>query len=400
MRTSVTALALVAATMVTAQVGVSGAEAPKTSDYTASEIADGTAFNNVSRMALENMQWNTYHRNSTANCTYETADRRQEWRTLDPATRKSFTNAATCLMKLPPTHMTAADAPFYPGVKSRYDEYVATHINYTLQVHDTADFFAWHRTFIHFWEQDLKDLCGYTGVLPYWNWALDAEALQDSPLFTGDEFSLGSNGVYIANRTDTWLAVQDVTVPPGLGGGCVHSGPFANVTVDLGPLDLPNTKNVNSSFQYNPRCLQRDLNPWFVQNYNTYTNLTATLLDNIYIADFQAAAQGYNSATNKFGVHGGGHWSTGGSMADFHSSPADPLFFLHHGMMDHLYTTWVNLDTYRRQNAISGTSTLGNSPVSPEMTLNDTLPFGFVASNVRFADVIDTFGGLLCYRYD
>ncbi|TKA73703.1 hypothetical protein B0A55_05475 [Friedmanniomyces simplex] len=394
------ATGLLLATLVSAQVGVSGAETPKSSDYTPQQIADGTAFNNVSRMALENMQYNLSHGNTTTNCTYGNAQQRQEWRTLDPATRKSFTSAATCLMNMPPTHMTATEAPYYPGVKSRHDEYVATHINYTLNVHDTADFFAWHRTFIHFWEQDLKNLCGYTGVLPYWNWALDAESLQDSPLFTGDEYSMGSNGKYIANRTDTWLAAQDVTYPPGTGGGCVYSGPFANVTVHLGPLDLPNTNNVNSSFQYNPRCLERDLNPWFTENYNTYTNLTTTLLDNIYITDFQAITQGYNSATNKFGVHGGAHWGGGGSMSDFHSSPADPLFFIHHGMIDRFFTIWQNLDIYRRQNVISGTSTLGNSPPSAEMTLDDMLPFGFVAADVRFGDVMDTFGGPLCYRYD
>ena len=87
-------------------------------------------------------------------------------------------------------------------------------------------------------------------------------------------------------------------------------------------------------------------------------------------------------------------------MADFHSSPSDPLFFLHHGMVDRVWTIWQNLDIYRRQTVISGTSTLGNSPPSPEMTLNDTLPFGFVAADVRFGDVMDTFGGPFCYRYD
>lgn len=188
-------------------------------------------------------------------------------------------------------------------------------------------------------------------------------------------------------------------MPPGTGGGCVYSGPFSNYTVNLGPLDLPNENNVNSSFEYNPRCLIRDINPFFIQNYNTYTNITTTLLDNIYIEDFQDIFQGYGS-NNTLGLHGGGHYTGGGSMMDFHSSPSDPLFFLHHGMVDHVYTIWQNLDIYRRQTAISGTSTLGNSPPSAEMTLNDTMPFGFVHADVRFGDYVDTFGGPLCYRYD
>ncbi|KAK3114000.1 hypothetical protein LTR53_008137 [Teratosphaeriaceae sp. CCFEE 6253] len=370
-----------------------------TGDFTPEELEDGTAFSNVSLTAQENMKYNIGQRKDAA-CTFDNAQQRQEWRTLDPPTRKSFTDAATCLMSHPPTRMTAQEAPDYPGVKSRHDEYVATHINYTLNIHDTADFYAWHRTFVHFWEQDLINLCGYTGVMPYWNWALDAQAPQDSSLFIGDEFSLGSNGDYIADRGDTWLAEQDVTVPPGTGGGCVSSGPFKDITLNLGPLDIPNANNVNSSFEYNPRCLERDLNPWFTERYNTYTNITTTILDNIYVEDFQAISQGYGSDTNKFGLHGGGHWGSGGSVSDFHSSPADPLFFLHHGMMDRVWTIWQNLDFYYRQNAIRGTSTLGNSPPSAEMTLDMMLPFGLVADDVRFADVMDTFGGVLCYRYD
>jgi len=204
----VTAAAVAAATFVSAQVCFSGAQAPSTSDYTSAEVADGTAFNNVSGIALRNLQYNLASRAQNTSCTYASADVRQEWRELDQTTRKSFTDAVTCLINMPPTHMTAAEAPDYPGVKSRQDEYVATHINYTYNIHDTADFLAWHRTFIHFWEQDLKNLCGYTGVIPYWNWALDAEAPQNSPLFTGDAYSLGSNGKYIANRSDTFLGLM------------------------------------------------------------------------------------------------------------------------------------------------------------------------------------------------
>lgn len=315
---------LVAATTVAAQ---------RISDYTSEQIANGQAFRNLSAIAEETIRSNIGSRPGVT-CTYETASVRKEWRTMSPASRKSFTDAVVCLQKWDPTHMTPQEAPMYPGVRSRYDEYVATHINYTLNIHDTADFFAWHRAFTYFMEQDLKNLCGYAGAMPYWNWADDAAAPQDSPLFSGDEYSMGGNGKFIPDRTDTWLAQQDVTFPSGLGGGCVETGPFKNYVVNLGPLDLPNTNNVNFSYQYNPRCLERDINPWFSAKYNTYTELTTLVIEQIYIEDFQSLAQGYNSDTNKFGVHGGGHWQIGGSMMDFHSSPADPLFYLHHAFID------------------------------------------------------------------
>lgn len=380
---------------------LAAAQAPSISDYTAAQISSGAAWRNVSETADESMRSNIGSRNNTA-CTYDNADVRREWRTLSNETRKSFTDAVVCLQKLKPQVMTADQAADYPGVKSRFDEYVATHINYTMNIHDTADFFAWHRTFIHYLEQDLQKLCGYTGVLPYWNWAEDSDAPQHSPLFSGDQYSMGGNGKYVAGRSDTWLAAQDVTYPPGTGGGCLQSGPFSDYVVNLGPLDLPNTNNVNSSFEHNPRCLERDLNPFFSTNYNTYKNLTELVLNQIYIEDFQWLAQGYNSNTNKFGVHGGGHWQVGGSMMDFHSSPSDPLFYLHHGMVDRIWTVWQNLDIFRRQTIIRGTATLGcyDGPECPEMTLEDKLPFGFVAADIIFGDVMDTFSGPFCYRYE
>lgn len=340
-----------------------------------------------------------------ANCCLPPADTRNR-HSVDAATRKNYTDAVTCLQNTPPRVMTAKQAPSYPGVKSRYDEYVATHINYTYNIHDTADFFAWHRTFIHFLEKDLQTLCGYTGVLPYWNWANAALAPQNSSIFNGDEYSMGSNGKYIPGRKSVYLYTQGINMPPGTGGGCLTHGPFMNYTVNLGPLSLASTPNVNSSFQYNPRCLARDLNPYFTSTYNTHDNATRLLLENPGIADFQAVAQGYQGAGNKFGVHGGAHWGVGtgvGSMADFNSSPADPIFYLHHAMVDFIWSNWQWLDYAARQNAISGTSTLGNNPASPEMTLDDLLPFGFVAPAVRFGDVMDHFGGLggaLCYRYE
>jgi tyrosinase len=316
-----------------ASITIATAQAPSVRDYTTADIASGAAWTNISNIADEAIRSNIASRQSPS-CTYENADVRREWRTLPLETRKAFTDAVICLQNTEPQIMTAAEAPNYPGVKSRYDEFVATHINYTLNIHDTADFFPWHRAFAHFLERDLKNLCGYTDTLPYWNWAEDADAPQDSPLFNGDEYSMGGNGLFIPGRRDTWLAQQDIVYPPGTGGGCLENGPFSEYTVNLGPLDLPNVDNVNTPFEHNPRCLERDINPWFSNRYNTYTNLTTLVLDQIYLEDFQDLAQGYGSDTNKFGVHGGGHWQIGGSMMDFHSSPADPLFYLHHAFVD------------------------------------------------------------------
>lgn len=341
-------------------------------------------------------------------------------RQMSQELRKGFTNAVTCLQNLPPQRMTADEASTYPGVKSRYDEcvelfqvlfgfcsliatrYVATHINYTLNIHDTADFLAWHRGYIHYLEQDLQNLCDYQGKLPYWEWSLDAEAPQNSELFNGDEYSMGSNGQYIPDRTPVYLGLQQVTLPLGTGGGCVTGGPFANYTVNMGPVAAPNLTALDYQFGYNPRCLSRDLSPGLTQQYLTWTNVTTLILENTLVEEFQGVMQAdstYSAADNKFGVHGCGHYAVGSIMADFYASPADPIFFLHHAQVDRMWSIWENIDPYRRLTAIHGTSTMLNDPPSAEMSLTDIMPYGLVADDIAFSEMMDTFAGPLCYYY-
>lgn len=380
--------------------GVSPTYVPKLSDYTDAEIANGDAWKEVAKIADDRMKARD---DLSGSCTYETAEVRTEFRAMSNDQRKAFTDAVSCLQNMPPQVMTADQSSKYAGVKSRYDEYVATHIENTLNIHATADFLAWHRHFIFEFEQDLKNSCGYTGTLPYWDWAADAQAVDQSELFNGDEYSMGSNGEYISGREDTYLGLQDINFPPGTGGGCVYSGPFSNTsyTTNLGPIDSPYNNNVEGHFDFNPRCLVRDLNSWFSQRYNTYTNVADLVLGEDSVQYFQALMQGY-LGDNKLGVHGGGHWLGGGpsQLEDFHSSPNDPVFYIHHAMIDRIWTAWQYMDREARQDAIYGTSTLNNSPPSADMTLQDSLPFGLVTESPVLGDLMDTLKGPYCYRYE
>lgn len=373
---------------------------PQLEDYTIDQIESGDALASANQVAIKHLQ--DQHMSGTngtnGTCTFESARVRTEFRKMSNEHRKSFTDAIMCLKQVP----SSADGTAYPGVKSRYDEYVATHINMTMSIHVTADFLAWHRNFIWEWENDLINTCGYTGSLPYWDWAMDAYAPHDSEVFNGDEFSMGSDGVFVEGRGDTYLGLMDVTFPPGTGGGCVHSGPFSGgVFSNLGPLDSPYGDNVENDYDFNPRCLVRDLNSFFSSRYNTYANVTQLILGQTDIQYFQAEMQGF-VGDNKLGVHGSGHWVGGGpsQMQDFHSSPNDPMFFLHHAMVDRIWAIWQALDSKTRQNAIYGTSTLNNSPPSPNMELTDSIAFGFAGKNEVFGDLMDTLGGKFCYRYE
>ena len=368
---------------------------PKLDDYTITEIESGEALEDANQVAIQRIQ----ERGLNGDCTFETARVRTEFRNMSNEDRKSFTDAIMCLKQTPASAEGSATGP---GVISRYDEYVATHINMTMNIHVTADFLAWHRNYIWEWENDLINTCGYTGNLPYWDWARDAYAPHESEIFNGDEFSMGSDGVFIDGRADTYLGLMDVTFPPGTGGGCVHSGPFSGVDFsNLGPLDSPYNDNVENDYDLNPRCLVRDLNVFFSSRYNTYANVTQLLLGQTDIQYFQAEMQGF-VGDNKLGIHGAGHWLGGGpsQMQDFHSSPNDPIFFLHHAMVDRVWAIWQALDSESRQNAIFGTETLNNSPPSRERELTDSLAFGFAGQNEIFGTLMDTMGGKFCYRYE
>jgi tyrosinase len=385
--------------------GVSPTYVPKMSDFSVEEFKSGEAFKKVSAIADQRMK----ARELEGGCTYENAAVRTEFRAMSNEMRKQFTDSITCLKNMPPK-ASAEELTSYAGasganhgILSRYDEYVATHIENTFKIHATADFLAWHRHFIFEFESDLKNSCGYTGTLPYWDWSVDAEAVDQSEIFNGDEYSMGSNGEFIAGRSDTYLGLQDINFPPGTGGGCVYSGPFSNTTytTNLGPIDSPYNNNVKNEFDANPRCLVRDLNSYFSKAYLRPEKVADLVIGEDSVQYFQALMQGY-LGDNKLGVHGGGHWVGGGpsQLEDFHSSPNDPVFYIHHAMIDRIWTVWQYMDREARQNQIYGTSTLNNSPASADMTLQDSLPFGLVAQSPVLGDLMDTLAGPYCYRYE
>lgn len=53
---------------------------------------------------------------------------------MSKSERQAYTDAVTCLQRLP----SKTPAELVPGAKSRYDDFVATHINQTLKIHGTV----------------------------------------------------------------------------------------------------------------------------------------------------------------------------------------------------------------------------------------------------------------------
>lgn len=231
---------------------------------------------------------------------------------LSKSNRKKYTDAVLCLQSKP-----ARSGSIAPGAKSRYDDFLATHINQTLTIHGTGNFLSWHRYYVYTFEEALRNECGYKGYIPYANWGKYAEDLLNSPIFDGSDYSISGNGEY-RNHTGASIpsaATPFIQLPAGSGGGCVTTGPFKNMTVNLGPLapvfdDItPNPRP--DGLGYNPRCLRRDIGVYAASIASTDANSTDLIRENTYIGDFQTTMQG-DFAGGLLGVHTAGHFWAGG----------------------------------------------------------------------------------------
>lgn len=149
-----------------------------------------------------------------------------------------------------------------------------------------------------------------------------------------------------------------ITFPAGPGGGCVQGGPFANQTVNLGPVNssgsLPGWIGDGSGLDYNPRCLTRDINSyWSLKDLN-YAKVQSAIVDTVDFASFQERLENP-------GLHSGGHFTIGGMNTDLFTSPCDPAFYFHHAQVDRVWTLWQGRDLGRRENELMGTTTWFNS---------------------------------------
>ncbi|KAF2741570.1 Di-copper centre-containing protein [Polyplosphaeria fusca] len=331
---------------------------------------------------------------------------RREWGSLSNKERKAYTDAVLCLQAKKARYPTS----IFPGVRSRFDDFVGTHINQTTFIHYTGTFLAWHRYFTYEYEQSLRNECGYTGYQPYWDWSKTAASgLTKSPILDGSQFSMSGDGEFVSGKGNVVLGgngLPDLPLPPGSGGGCVKSGPFKDMKVNLGPVALALTDGTTVSngdgLGYNPRCLKRDLTDAINQRFANASSVVSLILKNKNIYDFQMVMQGI-PGSGSIGVHGGGHYAMGGDPGrDVFTSPGDPLFYLHHGMIDRTWWIWQLLDQKERTGAkgISGTGTFLNTPPSANTTLETPIDLGLAAGTVvKMKDLMSTTAGPFCYIY-
>ncbi|KAF2277857.1 Di-copper centre-containing protein [Westerdykella ornata] len=336
----------------------------------------------------------------SAGCTKDTVAIRKEYGDLTKDERKEYIRAVKCIMSKP----SKLPAGKYPGAKNRYDDFVVVHMNMTPSVHSTANFLHWHRYYIWAYETALRTECDYKGYQPYWNWGKYAD-LTTSPIFNGDEWSMGGNGEAVQHGRGM------MNIPPGPGGGCVKTGPFAGHNITLGPLmptmdpalRIPNNPS-RDGYGNNPRCLRRDVNNYYTQSVLRPAELAAHITSNTALGKFQDTLQ--NDTPQKSAIHGAGHFSIWGDPGgDVYVSPGEPVFWLHHGQVDRHWWMWQSYQESQMKTRINsyegGTNWMNPNSARGKPTdkqwLDVTAPAGKdgIPSNQLFS----TTAGPFCYVY-
>ena len=119
---------------------------------------------------------------------------------------------------------------------------------------------------------------------------------------------MSGNGARVANQPDITVAIpgfNPLTFPSGTGGGCVTSGPFKNLSVNLGPGGLVTPggafEAVANPLAFNPRCLKRDLTTAVNKQYANASSIVHLLLSHNKLESFQTEMEGTPGVT--LGVH-------------------------------------------------------------------------------------------------
>lgn len=296
---------------------------------------------------------------------------------MKPAEQRSYLGAVQCLQALPPKNATLYER------FTRFDEFVIAHVQMADSIHGVGQFLPWHRLFGHLYETALRQECQYRGSFPFWDWTRDtdgAKPIADSPLFD-TSLGFGGNG-----SPNTYVAPTDKdnsTWPMFSATGCVLDGPFASYTLHVGP-----------GKRYTDHCLTRG----FTESQRSL--FTTEAIDKLWESgDYDTFRNALDGRPFKadWRLHDGGHFTVGGDMGSFYSSPNDPLFYLHHAGIDRVWWKWQQDEPSKRLLEIGGRS----SPNPPYGTANLDLllEFGDLAPPVPLREVMDVAYEPYCYAY-
>jgi tyrosinase len=207
-----------------------------------------------------------------------------------------------------------------------YDEFVRMHIEYYVSdgerglrvAHMTPSFLPWHRQFLLEFERALQEVDPSVTV-PYWDWTVDRSTTSS---LWADDF-LGGNGRGgdrqvtsgpFAHREGRWRIETTVTDDPFLVRDLGHPAQ---------PISLP----TKAQLAVATREKAFDVSPWNSMSASGFRN--------------KLEGWGRGDGNSQYQNHNRVHRWVGGQMLGGGSNN-DPVFWLHHAMIDRVWSQWQN----------------------------------------------------------
>ncbi|KAJ3183040.1 hypothetical protein HDU87_007462 [Geranomyces variabilis] len=226
---------------------------------------------------------------------------RREFRQLSDDQKQSFIDANLCLRD--PNRSPSVLGPEI-GSPSLYDDLVWVHSTGAPLTHNAASFLPWHRQFLGIYEYWLNKNCGYSGGIPFWDWSIDSQAPERSPILSDQWF--GGNG----------RGADD----------CITNGQF---------------KNVKTYFPVTQRaaCIARRFNS---NDQGGDSSRLPPFPSYAQVMEILELGQDYDEFRHRLesNPHALVHDAIGGHMGQVKWSTNDNLFWLHHCNIDRLYDVW------------------------------------------------------------
>lgn len=190
-----------------------------------------------------------------------------------------------------------------------YDQFVLRHANAIMSaIHRCPAFLPWHRRFIYDLELELQRVSGNPNLgIPYWNWPSGAAnaSIWDDDLLGGD----GDAGGVLRTgpfRAGQWTIINSSGSP---------AGPLMREFGQNGLSALATQAQIDQVMGVTPY----DTSPWNMNSNPSFRN----------------QLEGWVGPN----LHNRGHVWVGGSMLPM-TSPNDPVFFMHHCMVDKVWHEW------------------------------------------------------------
>ncbi len=190
-----------------------------------------------------------------------------------------------------------------------YDQFVLRHANAVMNaIHRAPAFLSWHRRFIYDLELELQRVSGNPSLgIPYWNWPSG-----------GANASMWNNN-FLGGNGDTGGVVRTGPFRAGewtvINASGSQAGPLQRAFGQSGMPTLPTQAEVNQVLDVTPY----DVFPWNLGSRPSFRN----------------QLEGWIGPN----LHNRGHVWVGGSMLPM-TSPNDPVFFMHHCMVDKIWHDW------------------------------------------------------------